>query len=718
MRLINARTLRLEQFFAKVPPYAILSHTWGVREVDFQHFHRLDERERFQGYPKIKALCDVALRQGLEYAWADTCCIDKTSSSELQEAINSMFKWYQKAAVCFAYLEDVEVDHRRQLGKALRAGEVGFAQSRWFTRGWTLQELIAPAQVQFYNRHWVKIGEKAAMADELQAITGVDGFVLKGGPVKHVNVGRRMSWAVDRQTTREEDLAYSLLGLFNVNMPLLYGEGDKAFLRLQEQILRQSDDQTLFAWRSTSPPAANSSSAQSVGGLLAPSPNAFRNFLTARYGTAPDKFWTGVGGRIGLPRAKDDLVRVWDQRQLQEPITLTNKGVKITSRVVDLHASWASRDYIVLILNCCPGGDPSRATGIYLRRQDEDRYARVRTSELADVTLTGGIEYPTMTIYGLRSALDVRGHHYDEPWTTSYKVRNEIADEEAEVEEAVLSRPPSSPPSSPGRPAVAAAVAAETTRHRYEHAFYMRGKCFENSTLFGRYSLCAVFVADPQRGMLRLFRFEPRHNRLDLVLKTHAGFRGALLMRSADGADFVLILLGIRGEAAAADGGREHWLDAMCLDGERFKRDPGALARLILAAEDGRPEATNHPPQSSSLSFSTTRSPPPEPQHRDFITVRLSDKELILRVRASAVEVEGLPMLAVEISGPWPVSWLRLELRVLLYLAAYAVVAVVAAVLWYWVARVLTAESATGGAMSWPPASPGAKLPDDYLPPT
>ncbi|KAK0644599.1 heterokaryon incompatibility protein-domain-containing protein, partial [Cercophora newfieldiana] len=250
MRLINTRTLKLDQFLGRAPPYAILSHTWGNEEVSLQDFCSETRRARMKGFAKIQAACQEAERHRLSHIWVDTCCIDKTSSAELGEAINSMYKWYQSSAVCFAYLEDVPVAESKTniTTSASKSLDPAFAKSRWFTRGWTLQELIAPQRLHFYDLAWNKVDEKSKITAELQAITGIDEMVLQGAPPEEVSVGRRMSWAASRQTTRQEDVAYSLFGIFNVNLPLIYGEGEKAFLRLQEEILKQIDDHTLFAW--------------------------------------------------------------------------------------------------------------------------------------------------------------------------------------------------------------------------------------------------------------------------------------------------------------------------------------------------------------------------------------------------------------------------------------------------------------------------------------
>ncbi|KAI0409275.1 heterokaryon incompatibility protein-domain-containing protein [Xylaria palmicola] len=238
MRLINTTTYTVHEFPGdSAGDYAILSHTWGEAECTLQDMSDPGV-ERRKGYKKIKFCCEQAVKEGLRWAWVDTCCIDKTSTAELSEAINSMFRWYRNAAVCYAYLADVTDQDDFD----------GFAYSRWFSRGWTLQELIAPRIMRFYSAEWTLVGFKSQLVDTLHEITGVDASVLSSGDFSRVCVAKRMSWAANRDTTRVEDQAYSLMGLFDVNMPLIYGEGNKAFLRLQQEIMRVSDDQSLFAW--------------------------------------------------------------------------------------------------------------------------------------------------------------------------------------------------------------------------------------------------------------------------------------------------------------------------------------------------------------------------------------------------------------------------------------------------------------------------------------
>ncbi|KAF7550885.1 hypothetical protein G7Z17_g5416 [Cylindrodendrum hubeiense] len=250
MRLINAQTLEFEEFFENaVPKYAILSHTWERDEVLHQQFLQPEPAtKRKAGYLKIERACSEARNRGLDYVWVDTCCIDKTSSAELSEAINSMFRWYEAAEVCLAYLVDVPPTEN--------GGNSLFEASRWFTRGWTLQELLAPRALDFFASDWTFIANRTHLASRVSNITGIDEEYLLTDPslgsrtdlLGTASIAKKMSWASMRITTRKEDIAYSLLGIFGVNIPLIYGEGAKAFLRLQEEIMRSAFDPTLLAW--------------------------------------------------------------------------------------------------------------------------------------------------------------------------------------------------------------------------------------------------------------------------------------------------------------------------------------------------------------------------------------------------------------------------------------------------------------------------------------
>ena len=253
---VDRRTKVLEFGDDEATEYAILSHRWIGEEVDYDEIVGLpkmtvedrNEIRQRDGYRKILDSCDQAQKDGYERLWVDTCCIDKQSSAELSEAINSMYRWYENAKVCYAYLHDLpglsfptardEESHPKFSG-----------WPEWFSRGWTLQELIAPSNVQFLNKNWQGIGDKRTLAPTLADITGIPKHILTHGLCgNRPCVAQIMSWAAKRTTTRVEDRAYSLMGLLDVNMPMLYGEGKKAFHRLQLEIIHASNDQSIFAW--------------------------------------------------------------------------------------------------------------------------------------------------------------------------------------------------------------------------------------------------------------------------------------------------------------------------------------------------------------------------------------------------------------------------------------------------------------------------------------
>ena len=220
-----------------IPSYAILSHTWKEgEEVTFKDLMDGTGKSK-TGYNKIRFCGQQAKRDGLQHFWVDTCCIDKLNHVELQEAINSMFSWYQKAAKCYIYLSDVSTTKQRANDKCLYTWEPAFRESRWFTRGWTLQELLAPRSVEFFSQEGKQLGNRTALEQQIHEITGITTLALQGTPLCEFGVEERLSWAKSRQTTRKEDKAYSLLGIFGIYMSLIYGEGEEnAFKRLREEI--------------------------------------------------------------------------------------------------------------------------------------------------------------------------------------------------------------------------------------------------------------------------------------------------------------------------------------------------------------------------------------------------------------------------------------------------------------------------------------------------
>ncbi|KFA47382.1 hypothetical protein S40293_07609 [Stachybotrys chartarum IBT 40293] len=320
MRLIHVHTLKLKEFYGEfgveIPEYAILSHTWEDEEYLFHDI--LQGNRTKKGFHKVQKFCTQAAADGYNWGWVDTCCIDKTASAELSEAINSMYTWYQKSAMCYAYLADVKSDAAFEqvlvdMAMDRRPGtSATSSRCRWFTRGWTLQELIAPVKIEFYGDNWKQLGSKDKHVYRLAAATGIDKTVLEGAtPLSSISAAIRMSWASTRNTTRKEDQAYSLLGIFEVNMPLLYGEGHKAFLRLQEHIYRATEDHTIFMYgdvRPFDPDSPLPSTPRSPLAIRGPrdfaTPCQFQSIMMENSGNArflTDPISAEVGLRIDLP---------------------------------------------------------------------------------------------------------------------------------------------------------------------------------------------------------------------------------------------------------------------------------------------------------------------------------------------------------------------------------------------------------------------------------
>ncbi|KAF5368403.1 hypothetical protein D9758_002410 [Tetrapyrgos nigripes] len=243
MRLLNTETLQLHEFYSDIPTYAILSHTWDREEVTFQDMQNPQVAERKAGYAKLLGACTHARKYNFEWIWIDTCCINKESSAELSEAINSMYGYYGDSEVCFVYLSDASSAEEPRDVKS------SFRKSRWFKRGWTLQELLAPRYCVFLGKDWEDIGTRWSLRDAISELTGIPSRVFEDGDMTRYSIAQKMSWAAFRETTRPEDQTYSLMGLFGVNMPPLYGEGAvKAFMRLQHEIIKVSDDRSIFVW--------------------------------------------------------------------------------------------------------------------------------------------------------------------------------------------------------------------------------------------------------------------------------------------------------------------------------------------------------------------------------------------------------------------------------------------------------------------------------------
>ncbi|KAH9910745.1 heterokaryon incompatibility protein-domain-containing protein [Epithele typhae] len=233
--------------------YAILSHTWleADKADTFLKVQKLNPSRSSPPWfnprdhltPKIRSFLELAEEHGYEYAWVDTCCINKESSAELSEGINSMFRYYALSTICYVYLSDVQYSETDPSDDMWFA----FQRSRWHWRGWTLQELIASRVLMFYSKEWICLGTKYELADRLEEATGISAAVLRfESPFTDASIATRISWAAHRKTTRPEDAAYSLFGLFGVNMPTLYGEGRHAFCRFLMEILKASRDPSII----------------------------------------------------------------------------------------------------------------------------------------------------------------------------------------------------------------------------------------------------------------------------------------------------------------------------------------------------------------------------------------------------------------------------------------------------------------------------------------
>ena len=342
MHLLNTTTLRLRNFIGAAPPYVILSHTWGEDEVSYDDIDKpREELQLMTGYDKIRRCCGQAKDDGYEWVWIDTCCIDKRSSAELSEAINSMYQWYWNAEICYAYLVDVTKD------PLLDGNDASFGASRWFSRGWTLQELLASETVEFYDCDWRILGTKLSLLNSIRKASQIDmKYLLKRELIKEASVATIFSWASHRQTTRSEDIAYCLLGLVSINMPMLYGEGDRAFYRLQLEIVRQSDDHTIFAWE-TARGSRSEGWHGNCGSILASSPECFHS--------SAGVFTLSV-----------------DNKQ-SEARYLTHEVVNSRLRIM-LPTISSSETEIVALLNCAD--ESKRFIGICLKRSSGGSFTR------------------------------------------------------------------------------------------------------------------------------------------------------------------------------------------------------------------------------------------------------------------------------------------------------------------------------------------------------
>jgi hypothetical protein len=275
MRLLECRDdgdFRLTAFQDdNTPPYAILSHTWVEgQEVTFEDLMAGTGKDK-HGNKKIRFCGEQARQDDLRYFWVDTCCIDKANYAELSHSINSMFRWYRNATRCYVYLSDLSISTLDSNDEHnLQRWESGFRKCTWFTRGWTLQELLAPSLVEFFSCESKRVGDKSSLEHQIHEITGIPKSALRGDRLSQFSDKERFSWIQHRQTTVEEDKAYALLGIFDVHIPPRYGEGmANAFKRLEEEIDKLN--KCLQDLRLTDPRDDKKRIEDTKGGLLADS---------------------------------------------------------------------------------------------------------------------------------------------------------------------------------------------------------------------------------------------------------------------------------------------------------------------------------------------------------------------------------------------------------------------------------------------------------------
>lgn len=242
MRLLNRQrngVIRLGSWphGAQLPPYAVLSHLRGDDEVSFEDLIAGTGKKK-AGWKKLEFCASMAEDNGLRYFWIDGCCVDTRNDVELSEAINSMFRWYKTAARCYVYLSDVSSQLPGQLDFTWMSA---FKSSQWFTRSWTLQDLLAPSYVSFFSWEGHLLGDKMSLGAVISEVTGIPSGAIQGKPLSKFSIKERMSWTKHRRAVLEEDEIYSLLGIFDVSMPPIYGEGrERAFLRLMGEIEEHS----------------------------------------------------------------------------------------------------------------------------------------------------------------------------------------------------------------------------------------------------------------------------------------------------------------------------------------------------------------------------------------------------------------------------------------------------------------------------------------------
>lgn len=266
MWLINTSTVRPREFTSSTPPYVIFSHTTATTEASFEELEQTRSDSCKEKFNIIERACDLARAAGIEWLWNHSACVDERSSAALSEAINSLAQVHRNCEYIIIYLEDLDWEPG---GEDLTSERL--ATCRWIRNIWAIPEIIFPREASFYSSEWKQIGTKKSLLLHLSSIIGIDRAVLEDSDcLEDYSIARRMSWASEMSVSRIEDSAYALLGLFDISMPIVYGEGRKAFLKLQEEIMRDTDDLSLLAWDDLDD--------QEYNGLFAQSSACFRRF--------------------------------------------------------------------------------------------------------------------------------------------------------------------------------------------------------------------------------------------------------------------------------------------------------------------------------------------------------------------------------------------------------------------------------------------------------
>lgn len=407
IRLLRTDNFQLEEPTRddkdQLPDYAILSHTWlkkengQEQEVLFADFVDPGKASEKAGWKKVKFAAREAARDGLQYVWIDSCCIDKTSSAELSESINSMYRWYECASVCYVYLNDMPrsvTEHTVPKVKSLDLE--AFKKCRWFTRGWTLQEMIASRRnTKFYNCAGELLGTLKCLAYNVAEITGVHEEMLSDSrKLSSFSVAQRMSWASNRQTTRVEDRAYSLLGIFALSLATAYGEGERAFARLQEEILRSGSDHTIFAWgyeNDVDMVSDFSNLGFTISDLLARGPDAFKGPYCRRMTTA-----------------------VHVQSDSQRKYEMATTSVEIDLYI--LNGSKKRPDQVAFdaLLNCCFEDEPTRYIILRLVRLGSGTFCR---RQVGSCDIYNAIQHSSQLSFKI---LRYAPEHFDRPFLPSW----------------------------------------------------------------------------------------------------------------------------------------------------------------------------------------------------------------------------------------------------------------------------------------------------------